>query len=99
MALGVKSRNLACVSNMTKIMSLTTMHAAASSVNCGFLRKTERTEEGNRPREIGDRKIDEYLLAHGSFPCADGCVDIRCNPSAGVKRRRSPRTGIVAEGR
>jgi hypothetical protein len=33
---GVKSRNLACVSNITETVSLTTMHAPVSSVPCGL---------------------------------------------------------------
>ena len=36
MALGVSSRNLGCVISMTKVVSLMTMHAVVSPVNCGL---------------------------------------------------------------
>jgi hypothetical protein len=45
MALGVKSRNLACVANITKIVSLTTMHAPESSPICGFREKPSASKK------------------------------------------------------
>jgi len=68
MALGVKSRNLACVSNMTEIVSLTTMHVPVSSVNCRFCEKPSALKKAcDFGRSATGRLMNICLLADFSF--------------------------------
>src|SRR5258706_5236057 len=71
---GVKARNLSCVSSMTKILSLTTMHAAVSSVNCAL-----------KPKPSWPKKAIDFLRSD-TGKLTNICAAIVCSNQISIRR-------------
>src|SRR5262245_21552620 len=78
MALGVKFRNLACASNMTRIVSLTTIHAPASSLNCGLFEKPSALKKAIDFGRSATGRLMNTWGAHGFLRCVVDCDEVRC---------------------